>query len=42
MRELVAQTIVSQPDQYGEALLGKPVKEYQKWILQVQFYRFIF
>ncbi|XP_057376067.1 ubiquitin thioesterase OTU1-like [Daphnia carinata] len=34
MRELVASTVVSQTEQYNEALLGKPNKEYKKWILQ--------
>jgi ubiquitin thioesterase OTU1 len=36
MRELVASTVMNQPDQYNEALLGKPNKEYKKWILQVK------
>lgn len=41
MRELVASTVMSQPDQYNEALLGKPNKEYKEWILQVlKFYYF--
>ena len=35
MRELVASTVMSQPEEYNEALLGKPIKEYSKWILQV-------
>jgi ubiquitin thioesterase OTU1 len=35
MRELVASTVMNQPDQYNEGLLGKPNKEYKKWILQV-------
>lgn len=35
MRELVASTVVSQPEQYNEALLGKPIKEYSNWILKV-------
>ncbi len=35
MRELVASTVISQLEQYNEALLGKPNKEYRKWILQV-------
>ncbi len=37
MRELVASTVINQPEQYSEAVLGKPNKEYQKWILQVCF-----
>jgi ubiquitin thioesterase OTU1 len=36
MRELVASTVITQTETYNEALLGKPNKEYQKWILQVQ------
>ena len=36
MRELVASTVMNQPDQYNEGLLGKPNKEYKKWILQVK------
>lgn len=36
MRELVASTVVNQTEQYNEALLGKPNKEYKKWILQVK------
>jgi len=35
MRELVASTVKNQSEQYNEAFLGKPNKEYQKWILQV-------
>lgn len=35
MRELVGSTVISQTETYNEALLGKPNKEYQKWILQV-------
>ena len=35
MRELVASTVLAQPDQYNEALLGKPNKEYCKWIQKV-------
>ncbi|XP_046453286.1 ubiquitin thioesterase OTU1-like [Daphnia pulex] len=34
MRELVGSTVISQTETYNEALLGKPNKEYQKWILQ--------
>nr|CAH0099488.1 unnamed protein product [Daphnia galeata] len=34
MRELVASTVITQTETYNEALLGKPNKEYQKWILQ--------
>ena len=34
MRELVASTVGSQPEQYTEAFLGRPNKDYQKWILQ--------
>jgi ubiquitin thioesterase OTU1 len=32
MRELVAATVKSQPEMYSEALLGKPNKDYCKWI----------
>ena len=32
MRELVAGTVKSQPEMYSEALLGKPNKDYCKWI----------
>jgi ubiquitin thioesterase OTU1 len=34
MRELVAATVKSQPEMYSEALLGKPNKDYCKWIQQ--------
>lgn len=33
MRQLVANIIASQPEEYSDAILGKPVKEYCKWIV---------
>ncbi|XP_065218474.1 ubiquitin thioesterase OTU1 [Planococcus citri] len=33
MRQLVADKISSQPDEYSDAILGKPNKEYCTWIL---------
>lgn len=34
MRELVANVIASQPEEYNDAILGKPNEEYCKWILK--------
>jgi len=33
MRQLVADVITSQPEEYNDAILGKPINEYCKWIL---------
>lgn len=33
MRQLVADTIAAQPEEYSDAILGKPNREYCSWIL---------
>ncbi|XP_034944875.1 ubiquitin thioesterase OTU1 isoform X2 [Chelonus insularis] len=34
MREIIANTVAADPEEYSEALLSKPNKEYCKWILK--------